>query len=75
MARKSDVVRELVAHGEFKSALRVAKEFKIGFTPSEQETLKYTYEYMLYPDWYAQIGHDIAPVVDKGIKLLMERYG
>ena len=75
MTRKSDVVRALVAHGEYKAALRYAKDFKIGFTALEQETLKYTYEYMLYPEWYARIGHDIAPVIDKGIKLLMERYG
>ena len=39
MKRKSDIVREAVAAGNFKEALRIAKGFRINITAEQRDTM------------------------------------
>lgn len=75
MKRKSDVVRELVAKGNYKKALSIAKGFKIGFTKEEQSTMTRAHECMVYPGFYSQLGIDEAQAIAEGIELIKKVYG
>ena len=44
MKRKSDIVREAVAAGNFKEALRIAKGFRINITAEQRDTMCRAYE-------------------------------
>ena len=48
MERKSDKVRRLVADGDFKGALRIAKDFRLGITKEQSSTMTRAYECMVH---------------------------
>ena len=75
MKKKSDMVRELVAEGNFKKALSIAKGFKIGFTKEEQSILTRAHECLAHPGWYKQLGIDEDKAVEAGIEILRRAYG
>ena len=72
---KSDVVRELVANGNYKKALHIVKEFRIGIDTEDSTKLKLAYESMVHKAFYEQIGTDTARAVDEGIQILKTLYG
>lgn len=72
--RKSDMVRELVAAGDYKAALRIAKEFRIGLTKEETDAMKYAYECMVYPGFYKQVGRNVQESIAEGIRVLKQHY-
>ena len=49
--KKSDIVRKLVACGEFKKALRIAKEFRMGIAKADSDAMKRGYECMINPNF------------------------
>ncbi len=65
MERKSDAVRRLVRIGDYKSALRIAKDFRFGISKTESDLLRRGYECIVHPEFYNSIGVD----VDKTIRL------
>lgn len=75
MKKKSDMVRELVAAGDYKKALRIAKGFKIGFTKEEQSTMTRAHECMVHPGFYSQLGIDEANAIEAGIEIIKRAYG
>ncbi len=75
MESKSDAVRRLVAAGDFKAALRIAKDFRLGITKEEADSLKRGYECLLYPDFYSQIGIDPRQTALKGVETVRRLYG
>ena len=75
MKRKSDMVRELVAEGDYKKALSIAKGFKIGFTKEEQSTMARAHECMVHPGFYRQLGIDEEQAIADGIELIKKVYG
>ena len=75
MKRKSDMVKELVAKGDYKKALSIAKGFKIGFTKEEQSTMTRAYECMVHPGFYRQLGIDEDQAIADGIELIKKVYG
>ena len=50
MERKSDKVRRLVADGDFKGALRIAKDFRLGIAKEQSSTMTRAYECMVHGD-------------------------
>lgn len=40
MERKSDTVRRLVAAGDFKAALRIAKDFRLGISKEDSDDMR-----------------------------------
>ena len=74
MERKSDAVRRLVGEGKFKEALRIAKNFRIGFTEEDRDIMTRGYECMVHPGFYESIGADISDSINKAKLLLIEIY-
>lgn len=75
MKKKSDMVRELVAAGDYKKALSIAKGFKIGFTKEEQSTMTRAHECMVHPGFYSQLGIDEVKAIEAGIEIIKRAYG
>ena len=75
MEKKSDIVRRLVAEGNFKKALSIAKGFKIGFTKQEQDLMTRAYECMVHPGFYKQLGRNEEKIISDGIEFIKKVYG
>lgn len=75
MKKKSEMVRELVAAGDYKKALSIAKGFKLGFTKEEQSTMTRAHECMVHPGFYRQLGIDEGKAIEAGIELIKRVYG
>ena len=56
MVKKTDIVREAIAIGDLKKALRIAKGFRINVTKEQRELMTRAYECMIHPEFYRQIG-------------------
>lgn len=76
MEKKSDMVRRLVAAGEYKAALRIAKGFRLGITKEQADDMRRGYECMATsPAFYRSLGMDTEALVAKGIATIKELYG
>lgn len=75
MKRKSDIVREAVAAGNFKEALRIAKGFRINITAEQRDTMCRAYECIVHPDFYRQLGTDIPTAINAGVEIVTQIYG
>lgn len=75
MVKKTDVVRDLVAKREYRKALSIAKDFRLGITPEQSSTMKRAYECMVHERFYLSIGTDTKKAVCDGIEVLEGLYG
>ena len=73
--RKSDVVREAVARGDYKKALGIARNFRLGISKEDSDAMKRGFECMVYPDFYRSIGIDIQLEIQNGVNTLVRLYG
>ena len=75
MVKKTDIVRAAVSSGNFKEALRIAKDFRINITKEQRSTMARAYECIVHPECYRQIGTDIPAAINEGVELVKELYG
>lgn len=75
MVKKTDVVRDLVGKREYRKALSIAKDFRLGITPEQSSTMKRAYECMVHERFYLSIGTDTKKAVRDGIEVLEGLYG
>ncbi len=75
MIRKSDVVRAAVKAGDWKKALHIAKDFRIGISKEQRSRMTRAYECMVYPTFYKQLGTDIPAAIEIGKKIVTDLYG
>lgn len=75
MESKTDRVRNLVAAGDYKEALRIAKDFHLGISKFESDLMKRGYECLVHPDFYKGLGVDIDRTVRLGIATVKCLYG
>lgn len=75
MEKKSDKVRRLVSSGDFKAALRIAKDFRLGITKEQSNAMKLAYECMVHGEFYRQLGYDLKQKVTEGLDVLNGLYG
>lgn len=75
MERKTERIRSLVAAGDYKAALRIAKDFRLGISKTESDLMKRAYECMTHPDFYKSIGADVDRIVRLGIATVKCLYG
>lgn len=75
MEKKSDMVRRLVAEGNYKKALSIVKGFRLGITKEQKSVLLRGYECMVNPRFYESIGTDIPKAIDEGVEVLITLYG
>ena len=75
LVKQSDIVREAGKAGEWKKALRSAKDFRINVTKAQREAMSRAYECMIHPEFYKQIGTDIPGAIAKGKEIVSCLYG
>lgn len=75
LVKKSDLVREAVKKGNFKQALKIAKDFRINITKEDREKMSRAYECIVHPDFFKQIGIDIPSVINEGEEVVTRLYG
>lgn len=72
MIKKSDIVREAVKQQDWKKALQIAKDFRIGVTQEQRDKMARAYECIVHPDFYRQIGIDIPDTIEQGKAVVKE---
>lgn len=75
LVMQSDIVREAVKAGEWKKALRIAKDFRLNVSREQRSIMARAYECMVHPEFYQQIGTDIAGAIAKGKEVVNCLYG
>lgn len=73
--KKSDIVRRLVAAGEYKAALRIAKDFRLGISKQDSSDMRRGYECMTSPRFYRSIGVDTEATARIGVEVVRRLYG
>lgn len=73
--RKSDIVRDRVQTGNYKLALHIARDFRLGFTDDERVQMSRAYECMVHPEFFVAIGKDPEAEIRAGIEILNRHYG
>ena len=73
--RKSDQVRAAVARKDWKIALRIAKDFRIGISSTDREEMSRAYECIVHPEFYIEIGIDLKETIEKGVRTVNRLYG
>ena len=73
--RKSDFVRRMVAEGNWKAALRVASDFRIGISKDDHDAMKLGYEAIVHPVFYQSIRTDVPKSIDNAIQTVQRMYG
>lgn len=72
---KSDKVRRLVAAGEYRKALLIAKDFRLGISKEDHEKLSLGYEVIVHPRFYEQLGYDLPKLADIAKETIIKLYG
>ena len=72
MVKKSDIVRGAVREQDWKKALQIAKDFRIGVTQEQRNKMTRAYECIVHPDFYRQIGVDIPEAIEQGRAIVSE---
>lgn len=72
MIKKSEIVREAVREQNWKKALQIAKDFRIGLTKGQRDKMTRAYECIVHPDFYQQIGVDISEAIEQGKAIVTE---
>ena len=75
MERKSDTVRRLVAAGEYKAALKIAKDFRLGIGAEDRDDMQRGYECLVWPSFYQSIGVDTRETAAKAVETVIRLYG
>lgn len=75
LTKKSDIVRNLVADRKYKTALRIAKDFRLGITEEQSMRMKKAYECMVHERFYLSIGEDTKARIAEGIEVIESIYG
>lgn len=75
MTKKTDIVKEAVKSGDFKKALRIAKNFRINVTKEQRELMARAYECIVHPEFYRQIGYDVMETINSGEQTVTLLYG
>ncbi len=66
MKKKTELVKIAINENNFKEALRIAKDFRLGITKQQREIMSRAYECMVHPNFYIQIGIDVNNEIEKG---------
>ena len=72
--KKTDAVKEAIRKGDYKKALRIAKEFRYDISPEERDAMAMAYECMVHPKFYEMIGVDTEAAVAAGVETAIRKY-
>jgi len=63
-------MRAAFARGDYRTALRIARAFRIGTTAEDRHHMSMAYECLVHPQFYRPLGLDIDATIQKGIATL-----
>lgn len=69
---KTETVRNCIGAGDWKQALRIAKDFRIGVTREQRSVMARAYECIVHPSFYVSIGKNLEECIEAGIQVLQE---
>lgn len=69
---KTERVRRLLAAGREAEALKLARGFRLGLTPTDRSKLERGRECLTRPAFYRELGHDPAACVEDAVGVLRE---
>lgn len=69
---KSELVRDCIKKENWKEALRIAKDFRIGVSKEQRSVMARAYECMVHPSFYISIGKNLTECIEKGKAILQE---
>lgn len=72
MIKKSEIVRAAVQKQDWKKALQIAKDFRIGVTQEQRDKMARAYECIVHPGFYRQIGVDVPEAIEQGKAIVKE---
>lgn len=72
MIKKSELVKVAVWEQDWKKALQIAKDFRVGVTQEQREKMARAYECIVHPDFYQQIGVNIPEAIEQGKAVVKE---
>lgn len=75
MEKKTEKVRRLVAEGDLKGALSIAKGFRLGISKADSDDMRRGYEAMWNPTFYQSLGMNPAEIAQKGVDTVIRLYG
>lgn len=75
LVKQIDIVREAVKAEDWKKALRIAKDFRLGITKAQRDEMSRAYECIVHPEFYRQIGTDIPAAIARGQEVVSCLYG
>ena len=67
---KTERMRKAYSAGDYKTALWLAKGFRIGVSNEDRHAMSMAYECLVHPKFYVSLGHDIDATVRNGIETL-----
>lgn len=73
--KKSDTVRRLVRGLDYRSALRIAKEFRLGISKDDRDAMRLAYGCKVSSGFYQQLGRDPVAEIECGVGILVRLYG
>ena len=73
--KKSDTVRRLVSGGQYKEALRIAKDFRLGISKADSDDMRRGYEAIVHPRFFKSLGMDTAKIAQKAVETVIRLYG
>ena len=72
---KTEDVKEFVKNKDYKRALRIAKEFRMGISPEDKKRMRKAYECIVNRRFYVQICKDVDAVISDGVETVCRLYG
>lgn len=72
MIKKSEIVRAAVQKQDWKKALQIAKDFRIGVTQEQRDKMARAYECIVHLGFYRQIGVDVSEAIEQGKAIVKE---
>ena len=71
MKKKTEITIEYFEQENYKAALRIASEFRLGVTEEERKQMKLGYECMVHEQFYKQIGKDVEEEICTAINVFV----
>lgn len=76
MQTKTMQVQMAVASGDWKTAMKIAATFRVGYSKDEQRTIQIAKEcFTGKQDFYIQLGLDTASITEQAKHLIFKKYG
>jgi len=74
METKTEKVVQLMKKGKTLEAIKIAKDFKLGYTKKEKSVLTRAHEMTWNPSFYEALGYETKVELEKAKNILTKKY-